>query len=39
LVQGKNALGGQATAYVCENFSCQSPTSSLEELQEMLNLK
>jgi uncharacterized protein YyaL (SSP411 family) len=39
LVQGKNALGGKATAYVCENFSCQSPTSSLEELKEMLQLK
>jgi uncharacterized protein YyaL (SSP411 family) len=39
LVQGKNALGGQATAYVCENFSCQSPTSDLEELVEMLKLK
>jgi uncharacterized protein YyaL (SSP411 family) len=39
LVQGKNALGGIATAYVCENFACQSPTTSLEELQEMLQLK
>ncbi|CAK4814206.1 unnamed protein product, partial [Aphanomyces euteiches] len=37
LVQGKNVLGGQATAYVCENFSCQSPTSSLDELLEMIN--
>jgi uncharacterized protein YyaL (SSP411 family) len=39
LVQGKNAIGGNATAYVCENFSCQSPTSSLEELKEMLHIK
>ncbi|MEX2461308.1 MAG: thioredoxin domain-containing protein [Paenibacillaceae bacterium] len=39
LVQGKHGLGGQATAYVCENFSCQSPTSSLEELKEMLQLE
>lgn len=32
LVQGKIALGGKATAYVCENFSCRSPTTELEEL-------
>ncbi|QGQ96749.1 thioredoxin domain-containing protein [Paenibacillus psychroresistens] len=36
LMQGKNALGGKATAYVCENFSCQSPTSSIEELLDIL---
>jgi uncharacterized protein YyaL (SSP411 family) len=37
LVQDKHAIGGKATAYVCENFSCQSPTTDIEELQELLN--
>jgi uncharacterized protein YyaL (SSP411 family) len=39
LVQGKHALGGRATAYVCENFSCQSPTTDLEDLRDALNIK
>ncbi|MDB5054961.1 MAG: six-hairpin glycosidase-like family protein [Bacilli bacterium] len=39
LVQGKNALGRKATAYVCENFACQSPTDSIDELNELLHKK
>lgn len=35
-VQGKTALGGKATAYVCENFACQSPTMDTKKLMEML---
>lgn len=36
LVQDKRPLGGRATAYVCENYACQSPVSNLEELRELL---
>jgi uncharacterized protein YyaL (SSP411 family) len=36
LVQDKHAIGGKTTAYVCENFSCQSPTTDVGEFQEML---
>jgi len=36
LVQGKIPLGGKATAYVCENFACQSPTNDPLELMELL---
>uniref|UniRef100_UPI00358EC788 spermatogenesis-associated protein 20 isoform X1 n=2 Tax=Myxine glutinosa TaxID=7769 RepID=UPI00358EC788 len=28
--------GGKATAYVCENFTCSSPVSSVEELKKQL---
>ena len=38
LVHDKLALGGRATAYVCQNFACQSPTNDLEELQALLAL-
>ncbi|ULL19798.1 thioredoxin domain-containing protein [Paenibacillus sp. H1-7] len=36
LVQDKRAIGGRATAYVCSDFACQSPTTDLEELRELL---
>jgi uncharacterized protein YyaL (SSP411 family) len=37
LVQDKTQLGGRATAYVCQNFACQAPTSDVEELDEQLS--
>ncbi len=36
LIRDKRALGGKATAYICENFSCRAPIVSLEELREKL---
>lgn len=36
LVQGKTAIGGKATAYVCENFACQAPVTKPDELKELL---
>ena len=30
-------LPNQATAYICENFVCQMPTSDRQELAEILN--
>ncbi len=38
LVQDKTAIGGRTTAYVCENFACQSPTTDVEELRELLHV-
>jgi uncharacterized protein YyaL (SSP411 family) len=38
LVQDKQAIGGKPTAYVCENFACQSPTTEIEELKLMLHI-
>ncbi|MCZ8513070.1 thioredoxin domain-containing protein [Paenibacillus filicis] len=35
-VGDKLPLGGRATAYVCENYACQSPVGYLEELRELL---
>ncbi|UUZ94560.1 hypothetical protein LJK87_08455 [Paenibacillus sp. P25] len=35
-VQDKSPLGGRATAYVCENYACQSPVGDVEEPRELL---
>ena len=29
-------VNGQTTAYVCENFTCQAPTTDLEQFRELL---
>jgi uncharacterized protein len=34
---GIHPLDGKATAYVCENHTCQAPTNDLEELKTMLD--
>ncbi|MGH3088014.1 MAG: thioredoxin domain-containing protein, partial [Rubrobacteraceae bacterium] len=36
LLEGKTMLEGQATAYVCENYACQAPTTDAEELSRQL---
>jgi hypothetical protein len=35
-VEGRRALAGKVTAYVCENRACQYPTSSPDELRKQL---
>lgn len=35
LAADKLPLGGRATAYVCHNFSCQSPTQEIEDLENL----
>ena len=30
------AIDGKATAYVCENFTCQAPTTDLDQFRELL---
>ncbi|HTF56872.1 MAG TPA: thioredoxin domain-containing protein, partial [Planctomycetota bacterium] len=37
MVEGKKAVKGRAAAYVCENYSCQSPVTTLEELRRLLD--
>ena len=36
LLDGRDAVDGKSTAYVCENFVCQRPVTSVEELRELL---
>jgi uncharacterized protein YyaL (SSP411 family) len=36
LLAGRKQLGGKATAYVCENFTCRQPVSEVEKLRELL---
>ncbi len=38
LLQGRSAKDGRTTAYVCENYTCRQPVTTVEELAEqMLN--
>ena len=36
LLAQRSAKGGQATAYVCQNFACQSPVTTAEELAKLI---
>jgi uncharacterized protein len=36
LLRERKAVGGRATAYVCENYTCQQPVSAPEELAAQL---
>jgi uncharacterized protein YyaL (SSP411 family) len=36
LLEGRGPIDGQATAYVCEGFSCRAPVTAPEELRELL---
>jgi len=36
LLAGKTLLGGKATAFVCENYACQAPTTDPSELAAQL---
>lgn len=35
-IENYKIIDGKATAYVCENFSCQSPVTEVNKLREML---
>ncbi len=37
LLADRDALNGQATAYVCENYACQMPTTDPHELNQQLS--
>ena len=36
LLAGREAVDGKATVYVCENFVCQRPVTSVEELRNLI---
>ena len=36
LLEGKTQLESKATIYVCENYTCQAPTTDVEELTQLL---
>ena len=36
LLEGKTQLDGKAAIYVCENYTCQAPTTDAEELASLL---
>ena len=36
LLQERKMIEGKATAYVCENFACQQPVTSAEDLAKQL---
>jgi len=36
LLEGRKAIDGRATAYVCEHFVCQAPVTTAEELRTAL---
>jgi uncharacterized protein YyaL (SSP411 family) len=35
-IKGQAAIDGKATAYVCENYVCKQPVTSVAELEELL---
>ena len=37
LAEGKKALGGKATAYICQNYTCEKPITDPEELKSALS--
>ncbi len=36
LLEGRTAIDGKATAYVCENFTCQTPVTTPDDLRRAL---
>jgi uncharacterized protein YyaL (SSP411 family) len=39
LLQDKNMIDAQPTAFVCENFTCQKPVTTVEDLRAQLTAK
>jgi uncharacterized protein YyaL (SSP411 family) len=36
LIEGREAVDGKATAYVCRDFSCRPPTTDIQEFTQLL---
>ena len=39
LLQERSLIDGKPTAYVCENFTCQKPVTTVEDLREQLGFE
>jgi len=37
LIKDKSAVGGKATAYICQNSSCQAPVTDIEAVKQLLS--
>jgi len=37
-VRGQNKIEGKATAYVCENYGCQLPTTEISEMMTLIEV-
>ena len=36
-VKEQKAMGGKATAYICENYACKSPTNDMNRITKLLD--
>ncbi|MFH1613969.1 MAG: hypothetical protein ABIG61_02645, partial [Planctomycetota bacterium] len=36
-VKNQTAIGGKATAYVCENYVCNRPVNNIEDFEKMIS--
>jgi hypothetical protein len=39
LLEGRQAIGGKATAYVCRDMACQLPVHTAEKLERQLAVR
>jgi uncharacterized protein YyaL (SSP411 family) len=36
-LEGKTLVNGKPAAYVCSNFTCEAPVTTVEDLQSLLD--
>jgi len=37
--KNQSSIGGKATAYVCMNYNCKLPTTDIDKMLELLNVR
>jgi uncharacterized protein YyaL (SSP411 family) len=37
--RNQSSIGGRATAYVCLNYNCKLPTTDINKMLELLNVR
>jgi len=37
-IEGQKSIDDKGTAYICQNYSCQAPTSNLDEFASRLEI-